>query len=263
MFLFSVATTLAQPVGGIDVPGVAGVETDFKTPPLRDSDVFTVPLAIHNQDAGVVLNWAGALVGVHVLDNQEVDIDGINSPWWPSLIPSPFGDRSENVQSVMAVFQAWHPNAQNSGIDLQQSQNMHVFDVTLHAKNTDPINNTDQDIGLRFWNIRHLGAGPGGISIFLDASDWVYGTEFFNPIQASFFPPNPPAPGDGTWYLLAEPKTFQTVGAGSAFVATLANTAAIGVEHVPEPAGFVLVICGAGAAGMAWTVRRRRKHRAA
>jgi len=265
VLLFSTATAWAQPKYGADM-GV-GVQPDFKSPPLRDSDNWFVPFAVHYEDAAGGLpypNWAGAIVRMHVLDNTEVDVDAIRSPYWTAPLIEPFGPRSDNRQSDPVMFTVWDPNAQNSGIDLHHTENVHLFDLELHAKNTVPSNNSDVDVTLGFWNIHHLKGGPGSNVIDLNQSDWVYGNAGTNPIGASHFPTDPPAPGQGMWFHLTQPKPFHTVaGHGSAFYATLANTGMIGIEHVPEPTGMVLVICGAGAAGMAWIIRRRRKQRMA
>ena len=261
--LFSAATAWAQPPqGGVDIGTAVGVDTDYKTPQLKDSDTILIPLAVHAPPGPLPhRNWAGAIVGVHVLDATEVDVDAITSPMGTGWT-QPFGPRSENQQSLMQNFTAWHPNAQGSGTTLNQSQNTPVLNLTLHAKNTDPINNSDRDIQLKFWNINHLPAGPGSAIIGLQPSDWVYGNPGSDPIEISHFPTDPPQPGFGTWYHVMQPKTFHvSSGIGSAFYATFANSAWIGIEHVPEPAGFVLLFCGGGAAGMAWIIRRRRKHR--
>lgn len=233
----------------------------IKTPPLKDSDVFPLPIEYHvGRD---IPNFAGLIVQMHVLDAAEVDVDMI-IPSDPGIPPItyPFGPRSQNVQSVPMKFTAWLPPdiIQQSGINLVESERIPLFDVQLHAKNTDPINNSDTDIVVNVWNIRHIGPGAGSTIIGLQPSDFVYGNPGTNPIQMSHFPTDPPYPGQGIWYHLTETKTFHLLpGLGSAFYATLATTVGIGIEHVPEPASITLILCGAVAARSSWRSRRRRK----
>jgi len=245
--------------GGVENSTGGGVIVDYKTPPLQTSDVIDVPLTFHAP--GLVPNWAGAMIRVHILDNQEVDVDGITLTDG-TAITEPFGARSQNEQSAAQQFTFWHPSAPNSGVALNQSQMMPVAKLTLHAKNTTPINNSDVDITVGFWNIRHLLPGLGSSFIHLNASDYMYGTPNFNPVTQSELPPFTIEPGGGVWFHVTEAagKTIHLpAGQGSHYYATFVNTAKIGMEHVPEPAGVVLLVGGAVAAGLAWLSRRRRR----
>ena len=90
----------------------------------------------------------------------------------------------------------------------------------------------------------------------------------------SELPTNRPEIGFGRWVHATQPKTFHlgdvVPGAptpsftgsphlGSWFYATLAGTALIGIEHVPEPATGMMVIGGVGAMLMGIRSRRRRQ----
>ena len=242
---------------------------DIKSPPLRDSEVWTLTVDYHSPG---IPNYAGALMKMHVLDAQEVDVDKIVPVLAGTGIvyTDPFGPRSQNEQSVPLLFTAWDPNAAQSGIDLPDSQIIPVFDIELHAKNTDPRNNSDVDLTAMVLNIRHLQHTPVGSQyLTLQPSDWAYGFPGQNPIALSEIPTQNPEPGQGTWYHVdpaawPDGKQFHVQASfpGSFFYATqvLAGTVwKIGIEHVPEPVGIGLMLSGACAVGAAMLCRRRRK----
>jgi hypothetical protein len=253
-------TTVAFADVGQPVTGGTGVDPDIKTPLMADSDVTTVTLGVHLPVA--VPNWAGALFSVHVGDPTEVDVDTVGACGpniMPTAIASPFGPRSENVGSQAMMFTAWHMQASASGMSLPASQVQTFANMCLHAKNTDPIYNSDVDLTVVGWNIRHLFPGPGSTNLTLKPSDWVYGTPNWDPIEMSEFPTDPPEPGQGVWYHLNAEKIFHLPGGiGSAFYATLAGTATIGIEHIPEPASGLMVLGGIAGLIMGHRARRRR-----
>lgn len=249
-----------------------GVITDVKTPQLRSSDTYHLPIDIHieGDPTGAGLpNWAGALMKVHILDSSEVDIDSI-VPVHPTTGSTggtnPFGPRSENQQSVAKFFTVWHPLALQSGITLQPSVNEPVFDMDVHAKGTTLGQNSDVDVTFMFWNIRHLGTVPPSHNFTVRKSDYVYAHPQTNPLLQSELPLEPPRPGNGRWVHATDTKIFHVTATpggapplGSFFYATFLNTATLGIEHVPEPASAILLGCGALSGLVSLVMRRRRR----
>ena len=76
----------ARAQGGVDDPaGTGGVVVNYKTPPLRQTETIPIHVSYHvNQ---FIPNWAGLRVGVHLLDNTELDIDSITGPTGITMIP--------------------------------------------------------------------------------------------------------------------------------------------------------------------------------
>jgi hypothetical protein len=69
-------------------------------------------------------------------------------------VPHPF-PTSGGPGSTVAVFPVFHPGIVGSGIILPPSGVFPAITLDLVGKNTDPINNSDIDIGLRFADIYH------------------------------------------------------------------------------------------------------------
>jgi hypothetical protein len=239
------------------------VVVDYKTPPMQDSEVIKIPLGV--KLAGVE-HWAGAIMGVHILDNTEVDVTGISDAAG-SFHVEPFGPASDNTQSQMKPFTLWAPNAMASGTAHSDYEIVPIFDITLHAKNTTPTNNSDTDIRLAFWNICHLPPSWTSDTIELKRSDWVWASSNWAPTPGDFRLPDPLPPTATNGHWVHVPFTtcidFTQAVPGSNFIATFVNTAKIGIEHVPEPASMCLIVCGFAAAGMALFSRWRRKRLAA
>jgi hypothetical protein len=162
--------------------GQAGAITEIKTPPMRDSDVITIPLRLHfpgdptgglpGPDELGGAGWAGARYKIHVQDPTEVDVDAVvaapgylvrssglpGTPLPPTIgpvIPEPFGPRSQNVGSVPIVFTVIHPLAQQSGINPPASHVEPLLNLVLHAKNTNLGKNSDIDITIMREDIWH------------------------------------------------------------------------------------------------------------
>ncbi len=252
-----------------------GVITTIKTPPMQASEVITLPLAIHPAaPAPPWAGWAGARMKAHIMDAGELDVDAIvptagGTVTGPPYI-EPFGPRSMNAQSVPIFFTAWHPLAQQSGIPVQPSVNLPVFNMTLHAKNSDPSGNSDVDMTLMFWNIWHIRDGlPGSTLVHLDPSAYILVPssiqdleQLHRPDSLYQFPTNPVQPGEpgAKWLHIEQPVTFHLPGGpGSQFYATFLNTATIGIEHVPEPMSAVMLVGGAFCAVMSRRARSRRR----
>lgn len=234
----------------------------LKTPPMHTSDVYTFPLEYHNPND--VVNWAGALMTVHVVDASEVDIDSLgtfNATGGIDIIPDPFGPHSENEQSVTKPFTVWDPLAAQSGIIQPVSAQIPVGRITVHAKNSETGGNSDTDIEIKFYNIHHVPPSMESSNVItLFPSEWVYGTPDFDPIELSELPSLPPEPGQGVWYHANDVKTFHLVpGVGSYFYAKFVTSLGIGIEHVPEPTSLVMLSSGIVCAGIGlWTRRRGR-----
>ncbi len=140
------------------VPSGVGLNSAFKTPPLSSGQALSVPISIHNSSGAVLPNWAGVLVEVHLADPSEVDITAVKVGGIP--VPNPFPVSGPG--STAAMFTVWHPAAFASGIALPPSGGFPAVTLDLVAKNTNPINNSDVDINLRFADIYHQ---PGFVSV--------------------------------------------------------------------------------------------------
>jgi hypothetical protein len=153
---------------------------EIKTPPLRNSDVYTLPITRHfsGVDTPAELpgaGWAGARIKIHIQDPSEVDIDAlvaapgylIRYPGSPDptgtglpagiypAVPNPFGPRSNNVGSVPLIVTLIHPLANQSGINPPFSHVEGVLNFVLHAKNTTARNNSDVDVTVMFEDVWH------------------------------------------------------------------------------------------------------------
>jgi hypothetical protein len=172
-------------------------------------------------------------------------------------VPTGFPQSDPSVQSVAFFRTAWDPSAPNSGRPLPQSQIVPLANFVPHAKNTTPRNNSDFDLTVMAWNIRHILPGPGSTQVPPSALVWA--TSQYEPNQADFHLPTP-IPTDypnGHWVHI--PFTWHMpAGLGSNFVATLAGTAFIGIEHVPEPVTALLAGGGALLLACSWGLRKRR-----
>lgn len=257
-----------------------GVVTDIKTPPLQNSDTFNLKLDIHPAaDSPPYAGWAGARMKMHVLDADEMDVDAIvpvagsstGGPTGPPYI-EPFGPRSENRASEPRFFTAWHPLAQESGINVQQSVNQPVFDVEVHVKGSDPSGNSDVDATFMFWNIWHLRPGNwDSLVITLEPSDYIWVSSQIDDINqlhtvdSNFVFPQEPATinnPNAKWIHVLDTARFHLTGPtvpGSQFWATFLNTATLGIEHVPEPASGVLLAGGMAFGFVGLWLRRRRR----
>ncbi len=287
-------------------PSGLGVISDIKTKPLAESDTIIIPINIHNDEN--ISNWAGYKLKVHVLDGNESSLgpdntvdftldsnfvpDG-NFSFVPADHPQSIAGQSKNVTKWW-----FDPGAPSSGKNLPSSQNVPIAKIELHAKNTDPANNSDVDVTVMAWNIIHL---QGGVETNYGASEvsvwapstWNPGTNHVstgnpnpNIPQASSFtnitltggttipyhlqtsdlilptPPTGPNP-DPNWQWKHVPFTWHAIpGTGSNFLAILAGTALIGIEHVPEPASGLALAGGIGCLLVGALVRRKRRRNA-
>jgi hypothetical protein len=244
----------AQAVAGVPDMVNMTVITDFKTPPLQDSDTFPVTLEVHfNAILPPWIGWAGAIMKLHVLDASEVDVDSftVADPSLTGVGPfgsDPFGPRSGNLESVPLFFTFWHSQAPNSGIQPPVSAWQNLGLAILHAKNTTPANNSDTDLTAMFWNIWHVRPGFGTLSVALRESDYV----FQGDRGQTQVPPV------GQWAHVTASGNVHLNGVGSTYYATFANTVRIGVEHVPEPASGLLVAGGVLALALGSRARQRR-----
>jgi hypothetical protein len=249
--------------------GPGGVDTQFKTPPLQESDTILIPLDMHPTTAmgAPWLGWGGAMMRLHLADPTEVDVLAVADPSG-NVTTLPFGPPSQGVASSSRSFTFFHPGVFGSGIPITPSVNHPIFTLSLHAKNTLPINNSDFDLTASFANIWHVIGGSQFASqiVVLDPSAYVFVTSAITKTALlhtvnSQIEWNPAQPGTGHWLHLDIPFTFHlTGGPGSNIFATFVNTARIGIEHVPEPTSAALLGLGLGALALSrrFAARRRR-----
>jgi hypothetical protein len=249
----------------------------FKTPPMTDSQTISVPLAVHMSPTKT--NWAGFFFKLHLVDPSELDVTGMapNTGLSGSVPPYPFGPPSSGVASSPLFFTFWHVAAQQSGITIPSSVVFPVGTLFLHAKNTTPINNSDTDLTAMVWNIFHLRCPELGCTgssyLTIPQSGYVYANRTLlhgthstivpqttNPLLAGQVPTSPAHVGQGKWIHNNGPAAQLHIppGQGSFFYALPAGTAALGIEHVPEPATAVLLGGGFLALGASGWLRRRR-----
>lgn len=173
LFSFGLQTALGQfltgPGGGPPTPPGAtsggmpdpngGLITSIKTPPMSAGEVISIPIDIHNSSGAVLPNWAGALVQVHLADPSEVDIVAVKVGGVPQPHPFPLSGVTTGglpaPGSTFASFPVFHPSAFASGVSLLPSSAFPAITLDLVAKNTNPINNSDIDINLKFADIYH------------------------------------------------------------------------------------------------------------
>ncbi len=239
------------PTNGFDTD--ADKFVDVKSPPLKESDTWGTLWSIHINDnqgpaPGGVSNYAGFLFDLQY-DGGEVSSLTMfpSGPHAVFSLPGggvadtlSFAGSDGNHHTVQPLAVWVDPAvAVGSGTFLPNSQVTSLFFVEFHAKNTTPANNSDLDIHIsQLGVIRHN--VDQGVVVTLQASDWVYLVA--NQPGASFAPF-----GQGTWVHLSD-TTIVTNMPPSAFYATarsLGEAASYGIEHVPEPASFGLLIAGA------------------
>jgi hypothetical protein len=255
--------------------------TQIKTWPLAESQFYWIRLSNHIPFAPPWANYAGAILQVHILDNQELDVTGFHprerfrtpmdtGPFPASTTyPSPFGPPSSNLQSVPISLTFWNAQASMSGVPVSTSQFIPLATFDLHAKSTSTTNNSDIDLKFKAWNIWHTLSGTGSSTLVrLEASDKIWVTSsIVDPVQlhTTFslygFPSKRPTPfyPNAHWLHLTQPATFHlSPGPGSAFYATVVNTVWLGIEHVPEPGRELLIVSGILGLALGGRLRRRR-----
>lgn len=261
-----------------------GVISDVKTPPLKASDVYVAPFGFHlgpdEPDPPPWGGWAGTRFKVHVLDGKEVDgAQYMPVPMSGSTYMNTFPQPIESQQVWKTFF---HPNAQQSGVDIERSVNQPNGTFKFHVAGSDPSGNSDVDVSIMTWDIWHVRGGPGSTlievpgSAFLLVSSQVppeIGPNGPNgplvhivdatggPLNSAWeLPPTPTAPtAELHWAHVLEPMVFHVPeGPGSQFIALMANTVTIGIEHVPEPAAAMLAGAGGLSLVAGLALRRRR-----
>lgn len=169
VFLIGPGGAPPTPPGGTTggLAGTAGTVTGIKTPPMSAGQSVSIPIDVHNSSGFVLPNWAGVLVEVHLADPSEVDITAVKVGGVPVPHPFPLSGHTFGGApapgSTVATFPVFHPAAFLSGVSLQPSSVFPAITLDLVAKNTDPINNSDVDINLRFADIYHR---PGTTYIY-------------------------------------------------------------------------------------------------
>lgn len=238
-----------------------GTFEDVKSPPMKESQIGDTTWMIHiNGDpstggvAGVtngMTNYAGFLFDLQY-DGGETSFVGLSPAGPHTHIEPPLG-----VAKLEVEFQGsqdrWHvveplalwiapDQAKGSGITLDNSQVTALMHLRFHAKNTTTANNSDIDIRIsQLGIIRHN--TEQGVTVRLQASDWIYLTTQDGGAFAEW--------GQGNWVHVQDTQAFSVPPSG--FYATgqsKGRATGYGIEHVPEPASFGLLIAGAVAVGI-------------
>jgi hypothetical protein len=253
-------TLLLVVVGATVVFAQVGAVPTIKTPPLSESDVFFLRIPPHDPTQPPIPHWAGSYLKIHVKDNTEADIVGLKKPFGSGSLVDPLGERSANVQSVPRTFTFTHPAGPQSGITLPASQPL--WTITLHAKNTTPVNNSDIDYTVMWRNILHLVPQPEPTSFIRIPASWsIFALSTWNASSNRLPEPIPLEFQLGQWKHLDHPLTVHVTGFhGSNFIRSPWNMVNLGIEHVPEPMSTAVWL-GGGLFCLAmgcWTRRRRQ-----
>jgi hypothetical protein len=273
----------------------------FKTPPLRDSDVFTFPVQRHFSGLPPAelpgAGWAGARVKIHVQDPTEVDIDAIvpapgylirypGSPTpggplpgiYTGPIPDPFGPRSNNVGSVPIIVTLIHPMANLSGINPPASHLEPLLNLVLHAKNTNLGQNSDVDVTMMFSDVWHDRGGPGSEIIHFPDSVHIWGQSFLDdpgiwnqfhigtsdPVYASNYriPEGPPIDvPEGHWVHLPNSLPFHTIPGPGSTFFAYMAATVLGVGIEHVPEPTSAALLGMGLVCASMGVFSRRRRR--
>ncbi len=269
--LFALASTSWASVGVaiMDSEGnIVDAITNFKTPPLRTSETFRVVVDKHIEED--ITNFAGFRLKFHILDGKEISLATTSSLYGfvPTMTPAggtktvtvptgplvpPTFPQSTQAATVSHFRTVWHPKAQQSGVSKKATDWVGMARLDLHAKSTDMGQNSDVDMTVMAWCIRHLRPGQG--STQFERSVLVWAPSHFTPQPGNPLPTDPIRFDDpnGQWKHINFPWHVPTNFFGSQFIATFAGTALIGLEHVPEPmtaalvgSGALLLVCSLG-----------------
>jgi hypothetical protein len=239
------------PIGGYDG---SGWFYDVKSPPLQYSDAFHTTWALHVSDTQ--WHYAGFLFDL-TYDGEELSFLSLHEVSPHTAIEYDGGglgsgvtfQGSQNSLQERGPIAVWinTEDAMNSGICVETSQLVGLFQIVGHAKNTTAANNSDIDIWADGWVIKHK--SDTVYSFYVPSSVYIYVTDSADGWET--------VPGQGMW--LHVDTGFTTTIPASAFIAykSVCNAAGFGIEHVPEPASIVMLLSGAGVA-LAGRVRRRR-----
>jgi hypothetical protein len=235
-------------------PPVPGTPNVYKTPPAQDSQTIIVDIDYHI--GTTTTNVSGILWRAHLGDPGEIDAA-------TAITPSAAGVNSSGTVPLQASVPAtnwWIAGSPPSGQTVSATSTGTVGRLSLHVVGTTPANNSDTDVTVTAWLIRHLVPGPGSTVLHFGPSAWIYGTSQQNPFLLSELPPFAPEPGQGKWWHNPlDTKTFHIgSGVGSIYYATQMALGKIGIEHVPEPATPLLLGGGIAALAVSRRIRRRR-----
>ena len=234
---------------------------------------------------GLRSHWAGSMVDIHILDQDEVG--GVIPTAGPNLnvldsngnpTTAPFVPESQAVNSNHLMFTLWHKSAANSGITIAADTEIRELDLAIHVKSSDDtgLNDGAADIAVNFLDIFHF-AGGGPTAHFSQSVSIYVQTAIQNitglPKNGPNLFANPPNhatphlanPGEGHWIGLPG-SVFLAVngGARSLFWKSLVGTPGISadIQHggggIPEPLSFSVWGFGALCGVIGLTIKRRR-----
>jgi hypothetical protein len=215
----------------------------WKTAPMNNGDVLTIDWTVHTKF--FVTHWAGVRFRSHVLDPSEVDLLGVTM--YPGLLPqSTLPGPFPGTTGIQATW--WHPAATMSGITMQPSSVINFGRWTIQARNTTPANNSDVDMSAWASSIIHLGSQVSQV-ITLFPSWYIWATSSFEPTPGEPFPENPPHPdqGIGHWVHLGFTVQYHATPLhGSGFYSMPIGGATLGIEHVPAPGVWMMMLVSGG-----------------
>jgi hypothetical protein len=240
------------PLAGYD--GATGQFADVKTPALTNTGTYATTWAVHFGDLGFPFdNYAGMLFDLK-FDGAEISylnlslagphnsltVQGVTGVFIGLSVQTPL-----SAQSTLSKLAVWHPSATNGGTSVSASSIMNLFRLNGYVRNTTAQNNSDIDITIVPYVIRHNQTSAMAV---LGQSVWMYRTSLGGWAQ----------PGQGTWvHVTTAVSTSLPASAFYAFGGTIVNTGGYGIEHMPEPASLLLLLGGAGAM-VTGRLRRRR-----
>ena len=198
--------------------------------------VFTDPFHLASTAGFDFQHWAGILLSVHVKDGTEVSVLGgriMDSLTGAQSQLTGLPPESQQAASDRYLATVFHPAATGSGIALGTSHTAPVT-VTLHAKNTGSLSNSDADVNVDVYDIFHLVEGPGTTTLY--PSDYVFGWSDWEPIPGEPFPPYPPPIDDPyAHFVHIDFTTHIGPGLGSHFYAKKTGGVEIGIDHAGSP----------------------------
>jgi len=231
----------------------AFAQQDIKIPPGPDSQTFTVEIPVNipdlseglfNRAPNAIGNWAGYRIHVQMVDTTEL-LPGAGRIFQATGAGVPLA-----ASQWLTIFNTL---ADQSGVRLPVGTQFPIF-LSGHVIGTTVGANSDTDIKLQFWAIRHVPQ----TTFFTSAGQLIVGER--NQLLPSDYTGAGPATPVANW--IHQTTTSTRVVFASNYLAKLIDTVTIGIEHqtgdIPEPVSFSIWGCGllCGVVGL-WYRRRR------